>query len=102
MEDDFLGLWKNSEPAEEMSFKNPPPGNFTIRIDKASLQEKEGVTKVWMQFNIEEGEHKGQKHFYSNYFNPKGLPYIKRDLCTLGFGDRLESIGSPDAFADSG
>lgn len=72
-----------------------PDGRYQGYVDRACVEvlERTGVPYFRLEFVLVSGEFEGRRVFYGKAINEAGLPYLKKDLVTLGLGDvRLSEL----------
>lgn len=83
-------------------FVTVPDGTYQARIDKFGLGKTQaGDPKMEMEFVIVSGECSGSRLFHSQLIRSKSLPYIKKDMETLGHAGIKISRLEDEAFRAS-
>ena len=85
--------WQNTEAAESTG-STLPDGRYQAIIEKAQLLESknEGRPYLGLYLTVNGGPQAGGHAFVNHFFEKDRLPYLKKDLKTLGF--ELDSLAS--------
>lgn len=82
-EDNFQGLWEQTEAASE--FSPIPMGKYVARITRGGIHTaKSGSRSYQIEFTISEGEHTNRKVWLDLWLTQKALAVSKRELAKIG------------------
>ncbi|MBI3820081.1 MAG: DUF669 domain-containing protein [Planctomycetes bacterium] len=87
--DSLDDAYENATPASDLSL---PPGWYRIKVFSAELSQSSNAKPfLKLEFVILDGDHTGE--IINRYFwlSPAAIPFSKRDLASLGFGDSRPS-----------